>query len=139
MMQALVNDVAAYIGTLQGMESASVSASMLVELSAPDLAVLHVVVQPIQLTVTSASRQSGVSECRLGIYISRHASTNAEAVAVLDAVELVASSLVSHNQSHETFSYACTEVAVEPNPDDALNQTNVMKATLEATFKMVRR
>jgi hypothetical protein len=103
------------------------------------MTVPHVIVVPGGAEVTRVSRTHMQFDYTINVFVGRQAHTDSDVDAIMDLADAVMLQVRAH-----AFAYTVTwptgvtspqTVTIEINPDDALNDRNVWRAVITATYR----
>lgn len=106
------------------------------DLTDPVIAVLPVTVESVR-----ASRESWQYDYGVAVYVGRHTPTEEAADAMATLAEDVLDLIRGHEWGQVQWPTGVTSpmtVEIEMNPDDALNERNVWRAVITATYRVHR-
>lgn len=101
------------------------------------LATPRIFVVPGNANVSRVSRDVMQTEYTVNVFIGRHTATDAEVDAMLDLADSVMLQVRAHSFQGVTWPAGVTSpqtVTIELNPDDGLNERNVWRAVIVATY-----
>ena len=144
-LSATASAIATQLGEMSQLEDVAVAVRHLDELDNSEMDALHVSVCPVGADISNLGRNLWQYEARVGVYVSRRAETNADAAYLLAIAEDVIESLKSANTSaavtellDAATSVLCTALIIDINTAESMNERNVFRATMEATYKIVK-
>jgi hypothetical protein len=106
--------------------------------SAEDMAQPIVFVTPGAIQSERIGRQQHQTDYTANVFLGRHVTAEADADAMLDLAEEILA-LVRAHKWQAPWPYGVTSpisVAIEINPDDALDERNVWRAIVSATYRV---
>lgn len=110
--------------------------------SIEDMASPVMAVVPGTVTIERVDRTHHQYDYAVTTFLGRHAPTDGSADAMLDLAEEVADAIRRHDWDEEVeFPAGVTspvEVQIDINPDDALQERNVWRAVITATYRVFR-
>jgi len=89
-------------------------------------------------TVRIARPSQRQNDYTVQVYVAQKVDTDAEVTAISDQAEAVLDALMDHSYPGITFPAGTVSpitVTIETNPDDALNERNVWRASIVATYR----
>lgn len=111
-----------------------------VEVSPEDLASPLVVVVPGGVEVTKISRQNSQLDITCNIFVGRRVSTDSQVESITDLADTVLALIRRHEWdnllSWPEGSSSPSQISVDTNPDDGLNERNVWRAFIVATYRV---
>lgn len=109
-----------------------------VQIGVEDMADPVIYVTPAAATVTRVNRANSQIDYEATVFLGRHVQTESEADAMLDLADELVEAIKAHSwpvgvtwPSDVSF----WSLTVEFNPDDALNDRNVWRAVITATYR----
>ena len=109
-----------------------------VQIGVEDMADPVIYVTPAAATVTRVNRGNSQVDYEATVFVGRHVQTEAEADVMLDLADELVEAIKAHSwpvgvtwPSGVSF----WSLTVEFNPDDALNDRNVWRAVITATYR----
>lgn len=102
-----------------------------------DMAAPRVIVVPGSATMTRASRTHMQTDYAVNVFVGRHVATDSDVDAMYDLADAVSLQVRAHAFSGVTWPAGVTgpqTVTIEVNPDDAMNDRNVWRAVVTATY-----
>jgi hypothetical protein len=106
--------------------------------SAEDMAQPIVFVTPGGIVSERIGRKQHQTDYTANVFLGRHVTADADADGMLDLAEEILALVRAHNWQSE-WPYAVTSptsVTIEINPDDALDERNVWRAVISATYRI---
>lgn len=103
-----------------------------------DMASPVIFVTPGGAEITRVSRQVSQTDYSATVFIGRHVSDDADVDAMIDLADQAMLNIRAHAWA-SSFPDGVTSpqsVAIELNPDDALNDRNVWRAVIEVTYRV---
>ena len=89
-------------------------------------------------TVRIARPSQRQNDYTVQVYVAQKVDTDAEVTAISNQAEAVLDALMDHSYPGVTFPTGTVSpitVTIETNPDDALNERNVWRASIVATYR----
>ena len=89
-------------------------------------------------TVRIARPSQRQNDYTVQVYVAQKVDTDAEVTAISDQAEAVLDALMDHSFAGVTFPAGTVSpltVTIETNPDDALNERNIWRASIVATYR----
>lgn len=107
-----------------------------------DMADPVVAVTPVGVTVTRVDRTIHQHDYQIGVFVGRHTPAEDDADEMIDMLEEVVDLIRAH-EWHESVTWpeevtSPTAVEVTINPDEALQERNVWRAVVTATYTVHR-
>lgn len=140
MLSEVVRAVAREIAALPGVPDKSVVAKHYHEWDAAKLQSLLIAVTPRGADVQNTSRQAVIVDYRVGIVVAKYAVTEAAE----DEVFEMAESILDGLRKRLTLSTAADGEAaflsatMDLSAEEMLNEQNIFRATIEATYKVLK-
>lgn len=76
---------------------------------------------------------------QINVFVGRHTPTDADADEMLDLAEEVVDAIIAHSWDELEFpATSPMEVQIQINPEDGLNDRNVWRAVISATYRTFR-
>lgn len=111
-----------------------------VQIAAEDMANVVIYVSPGTLTMVRVGRGVTQTDYEMNVFIGRQIATESDADAMMDLTEEVLAYIRAHewdnSASWPTGVTSPMAVSCEINPDDAVNERNIWKAALTATYRV---
>jgi hypothetical protein len=141
MLSQIAVAVADMIAELPDVPPHAVACKHLHEWDAAKLATINVAVSPRGADVQNASRAAATLDYRVGIVIAKAAHSESDAREVFriaeDVMEKVQGTL-SVNLTNSEGVAAFQSATFDCGGDDMLNEQNIYRATIEATYKVIK-
>lgn len=135
---ALADSLAAYTFAIQP----AVQRVNWPDYSVEDMADPVMAVQPSTFTIERVDRNNHQYDYAVIAFLGRHTPTNAAADGMLDLAEEVADAIRQHDWDQSvqwpTGVTSPVEVSIDINPDEALQERNVWRAVITATYRVFR-
>jgi hypothetical protein len=108
-------------------------------IDAEDMTVPYVIVVPGGADISRISRQNMQADYTVTVFVGRQVQTDSDVDAMLDLTDAVMLQVRAHSFTGVTWPAGVTSpqtVTVEINPDDALNERNIWRAVITATYRV---
>jgi hypothetical protein len=140
MLSEVVHAVAREIAAMPQVPDAAVVVRHYHEWDAAKLQSLMVAVTPRGADVQNTSRAAVIVDYRVGIVVAKYAATEAEAEDVFVMAESILDGLRQKLtlSTGETGQAAFLSAAMDLSSDEMLNEQNIYRATIEATYKVLK-
>ena len=137
-LRTIAADLAAGLQGRNELSSVSVSNSYYLELSLADMDDTKIVVIPAGEEVEKLDRVSWQHDIRIMVFIGKRCNTDAEVNAAMDLAYTVQSIIVAHDWQNtwQTDPSSPLSVDVEHNPQEALNERNVFRTVITASYRV---
>lgn len=109
-----------------------------IQIGVEDMANPVIFVTPAAATATRINRDNTQIDYEATVFVGRHVQTESEADAMLDLADELIEAIKAHNWSENVTwptGVSFWSLTVEFNPDDALNDRNVWRAVITATYR----
>lgn len=98
-----------------------------------------IVVTPGGDTIERVSRQQHQHDYGLNVFVGRHTPTEASADQMLELAEEVVDAILAHSWGQLEFPATSPQaIAIEINPDEALQDRNAWRAVISVTYRTHR-
>ena len=100
-----------------------------------------IVVTPGGDTVERVNREAHQHDYTVNVFVGRHAPTDALADEMLELAEEIVDTILAHSWGELEFPTGVTSpqaIAIDINPDDALQERNVWRAVITVTYRTFR-
>jgi len=108
-------------------------------IDAEDMTVPYVIVVPGGADISRISRQNMQADYTVTVFVGRQVQADSDVNAMLDLTDAVMLQVRAHSFTGVTWPAGVTSpqtVTVEINPDDALNERNIWRDVITATYRV---
>lgn len=109
-----------------------------VQIGVEDMADPVIYVAPSAATVTRVNRENSQIDYQASVFVGRHVQTEDDADDMLDLADELMDAIKAHSWSEGVTwptGVSFQSLEVQFNPDDALNDRNVWRAVITATYR----